>query len=88
MVAESDVFQFVSPDQGGSAGPFVTQVSVESQGEASVHVPIRPLVLGEVPVSVKAMTSSASDSVLRTVLVKVRLQDIKKRWSPGGVLRF
>uniref|UniRef100_A0A3B4UFB2 CD109 molecule n=1 Tax=Seriola dumerili TaxID=41447 RepID=A0A3B4UFB2_SERDU len=36
----------------------------------SVLVPIRPLVLGEIPVSVKAVSSAASDSVRTTVLVK------------------
>uniref|UniRef100_H3CZE0 CD109 molecule n=1 Tax=Tetraodon nigroviridis TaxID=99883 RepID=H3CZE0_TETNG len=69
-VAESHMFQFVFSDQGGLATPFVTHLFVESQGEASVHIPIRPLVLGEVPVSVEAKTSTASDSMVRTVVVK------------------
>lgn len=77
IVAESDMFQIVPPGQGGSATPFINHMFVESQGEASVHVPIRPLVLGEVPVSVKAMTTSASYSVLRTVVVKVHVQDVE-----------
>lgn len=76
IVAESDMFQFVFPDQGGVATPFVSQVSVEGQGETSVHIPIRPMVLGDVPVSVKAMTPTASDSVLRTLLVKVHIRDV------------
>lgn len=81
IVAESDMFQFVFLGQGGSSTPFVNYVFVESQGEASVHVPIRPLVLGEVPISVKAMTSSASHSVLRTVVVKVHVQDVKRTFT-------
>lgn len=68
------MFEFVLPDQGGSATPFVSHVMVERRGEASVHVPIRPLVLGELPVSVKAATDSASASVLQTLLVKVHMQ--------------
>lgn len=82
-VAASDMFEFVFPDQGGLATPFVHNVFVESQDEASVHVPIRPVVLGEVPVSVKAMTSTASDSVVRTVLVEVLVQDSQIRFWEG-----
>lgn len=73
------MFQFVFPDQGGSA--FGTQVFVESHGGASVHVAIRPLVLGEVPVSVNAVTSSSSHSVLQTVVVKVHVQGVQIRFS-------
>lgn len=72
IVAESDAFHFVFPD--GLAAPIVDHVFVESGGGASVHVPIRPLVLGEIPVSVKAMTATASDSVRRTVTVKVKVK--------------
>ncbi|XP_029705401.1 CD109 antigen [Takifugu rubripes] len=70
IVAESDAFHFVFPDRDGLTAPIVNRVFVESQGGASVHIPIRPLVLGEIPISVKAMTPTASDSVRRTVTVK------------------
>uniref|UniRef100_A0A8D3A5V8 CD109 molecule n=1 Tax=Scophthalmus maximus TaxID=52904 RepID=A0A8D3A5V8_SCOMX len=69
-VAESDTFEFVFPDNEELPMPSVRRVSVGSQGGTSVLVPIRPLVLGEIPVSVKAMSSAASDLVRRTVLVK------------------
>lgn len=71
VVAESDAFEFVFPEQGSIA---VNHVFVESGGEASVHIPIRPLVLGELPVSVEAMTSTASRYVVRTTVVKVRFE--------------
>lgn len=74
IVAESDAFHFIFPDQDGLTVPIVNRVYVESQGGASVHLPIRPLVLGEIPISVKAMTPTASDSVRRTVMVKVPLE--------------
>lgn len=74
IVAESDAFHFVFPDQDGFTVPIVNHVFVESQGGASVHFPIRPLVLGEIPISVKAMTPTASDSVRRTLMVKVPLE--------------
>lgn len=74
IVAESDAFHFVFPDHDAFTVPIVSRVFVESQGGASVHIPIRPLVLGEIPISVKAMTLTASDSIRRTVLVKVPLE--------------
>ncbi|XP_076612690.1 CD109 antigen [Chaetodon auriga] len=70
IVAHSDTFEFVFPDNEGLSMPTVRHVSVGSQSGASVLIPIKPLVLGEIPVSVKAMSSAASDFVRTTVLVK------------------
>ena len=74
IVAQSDTFEFLSSDNDGLSMPSVHHVSVGSQSGASVLVPIRPLVLGDIPISVKAMSSAASDRVRRTVLVKVLLE--------------
>lgn len=71
IVAESDTFEFVFPDSDELAMPSVRQVSVRGQSGASVLIPVRPLVLGEMPISVKAVSSVASDIVRRNVLVKV-----------------
>ncbi|TDH00772.1 hypothetical protein EPR50_G00191930 [Perca flavescens] len=70
IVAESDTFEFVVPDVEGLSMASVRHVSVGNQSGASVLVPIKPLVLGEIPVSVKAQSAAASDLVRRTVLVK------------------
>ncbi|KAK1889430.1 CD109 antigen [Dissostichus eleginoides] len=70
IVAESDTFEFVFPDNGELPMPNVRKVSVGSQRGASVLIPIRPLVLGEISVSVKALSAAASDMVTKTVLVK------------------
>ncbi|XP_042359642.1 CD109 antigen [Plectropomus leopardus] len=71
IVKDSDTFEFVFPDNEELSTPSVRYVSVESQGGASVLVPIRPLVLGEITISVKAISSDhTSDHVSRTVLVK------------------
>uniref|UniRef100_A0A3Q3XBM7 CD109 molecule n=1 Tax=Mola mola TaxID=94237 RepID=A0A3Q3XBM7_MOLML len=69
-VARSDTFEFVFPDLEELPLPTVRHVLVRSRLGASVRVPIRPLVLGQIPISVKAMTSAASDFVRTTVLVK------------------
>uniref|UniRef100_A0A3B4UE28 CD109 molecule n=1 Tax=Seriola dumerili TaxID=41447 RepID=A0A3B4UE28_SERDU len=70
IVAESGAFEFVFPDNEELSMPSVRRVSVGRESGTSVLVPIRPLVLGEIPVSVKAVSSAASDSVRTTVLVK------------------
>ncbi|KAI9528342.1 hypothetical protein NQZ68_022034 [Dissostichus eleginoides] len=70
VVAESDTFEFVFPDNGELPMPNVRKVSVGSQRGASVLIPIRPLVLGEISVSVKALSAAASDMVTKTVLIK------------------
>ncbi|XP_030260339.1 CD109 antigen isoform X1 [Sparus aurata] len=70
IVAHSDTFEFVFPDNEELSTPNVRHVSVGSQNGASVLIPIRPLVLGEIPISVKAMSSEGSDFVRMGVLVK------------------
>lgn len=71
IVAQSDTFEFVFADNDELPMPSVRRVAVGSQRGASVLVPIRPLVLGEIPISVKATSSAASDFVRKMVLVKV-----------------
>ncbi|XP_029281676.1 LOW QUALITY PROTEIN: CD109 antigen [Cottoperca gobio] len=70
IVPQSDSFEFVFPDNEELSVPSVRRVPVGSQSGASVLIPIRPLVLGEIVVSVKAVSSGASDVVRRTVIVK------------------
>ncbi|XP_034059076.1 CD109 antigen-like isoform X2 [Gymnodraco acuticeps] len=70
IVAENDTFEFVFPDNGELPMPNVRKVSLGSQRGASLLIPIRPLVLGEISVSVKALSAAASDFVTKTVLVK------------------
>ncbi|KAA8582937.1 hypothetical protein FQN60_015483 [Etheostoma spectabile] len=70
IVAGSSTFEFVIPDIEGMSVDIVRDVSVGSQNVASVLVPIKPLVLGMIPVSVKAKSAAASDFIRRMVLVK------------------
>uniref|UniRef100_A0AAX7TW79 CD109 molecule n=1 Tax=Astatotilapia calliptera TaxID=8154 RepID=A0AAX7TW79_ASTCA len=69
-VAQSETFEFVFPDNEQLSTPGVHPVFVKSESGATVLVPIRPLVLGEIPISVKANSDAVSDSVHTTVLVK------------------
>uniref|UniRef100_A0A3B3DWJ9 CD109 molecule n=1 Tax=Oryzias melastigma TaxID=30732 RepID=A0A3B3DWJ9_ORYME len=70
IVADSETFEFISPDTINLSMPSVRRVHVASGSAANVLVPIRPLVLGKIPISVKAMSSESSDFVSTTVLVK------------------
>lgn len=72
IVAESETFEFVFPDDQELSAASVRQVYVRSESAATVLVPIRPVVLGDIPISVMATSSSTSDSVHTTVLVKVK----------------
>ena len=70
-VAYSASFEFVFPDVPGLQTASVRRVLVKSGGGANLKIPIRPLALGQMPISVKAMSSDTSDAIRRNVLVKV-----------------
>ncbi|XP_042565902.1 CD109 antigen [Clupea harengus] len=70
IVAESEHFEFVFPDSDGVVMASKRTVSVWSQNGTTVLFPIRPTMLGEIPISVRAISSYTSDALYRTVLVK------------------
>lgn len=71
IVVPSDTFEFVSPEYEVLPMPGVRQVSVRSERGTSVLIPIKPLTLGEIPISVEAKSSTVSDFINKKVLVKV-----------------
>ncbi|XP_054475011.1 CD109 antigen [Anoplopoma fimbria] len=70
IVVESETFEFILSDNEGPSMPGVVQVPVGSNRGASVLIPIRPLIIGEIDILVKAMSYAGMDMVRRTVLVK------------------
>lgn len=52
-------------------------VSVPSREGKMIFFPIRPIQLGEIPITVKAISSLASDAVIQRLLVKVIFLKIK-----------
>lgn len=76
VVAQSDSFLFVYPDHHYQVeplpGPSVRRLLVASQSGATVLVPVRPLLLGLMPVSVKIQSIAGAQRLHRMVLVKVR----------------
>lgn len=67
IFAQSHSFEFVLPDNKDLSKASTHTVSVGSQNRTSALFPIRPLVLGEIPIS-----SVASDAVRKMVLVNVQ----------------
>ncbi|XP_071394440.1 CD109 antigen-like, partial [Centroberyx affinis] len=70
LVAQSDAFEFVLADRGDISVVNAWKLTAGSQDAASALFPIRPLALGEMEISVDAISAEASDSLLRTALVK------------------
>ncbi|XP_046691610.1 CD109 antigen isoform X1 [Silurus meridionalis] len=69
-VDESIMFEFVTSAGNESVLESIRQVSVWSQNSSVVVFAIRATQLGQMPISVKASSLYASDSVLQTIVVK------------------
>lgn len=80
IVSQSDSFEFVFLDNEELSMASTRTVSVGSQNGTSVLFPIRLLALGEIPISVEAKSSVASDAVRRMVLVKVQVTSFTLLW--------
>ncbi|XP_062325530.1 CD109 antigen-like [Osmerus eperlanus] len=70
LVEKSQQYDFVLEDQGDITMANARRVIIESQGEASMLFPIMPLELGEMEISVHAMSANSEDDIVHTVLVK------------------
>lgn len=54
------------------------KLTIGSHVSASALFPIRPLVLGEMEISVDAVSAEASDSLVQRIMVKVSIYLLKK----------
>ncbi|KAK2883840.1 hypothetical protein Q8A67_017477 [Cirrhinus molitorella] len=70
VVAESPMFEFVSPGNGGFSLDNVRKALVLSKNITTLLFPIRAKALGEIPISVKATSVHSSDWVYKMVPVK------------------
>lgn len=91
IVAANHAFHFVLHNDDALPSHSVHLVSVGGQDGALVLVPIKPVVLGEVVISVSARSTVAADAVTRKVLVKVCVLGEEvggwgRRWGGGGGL--
>lgn len=71
LLAQSKSFEFVLTHRKDASVISAQKVTVESQASASALFPVRPLALGEVEISVDAVSAEASDSLVCRVMVKV-----------------
>ncbi|XP_039458944.1 CD109 antigen-like [Oreochromis aureus] len=70
LLAQSKSFEFVLTHRKDASVISAQKVTVESQASASALFPVRPLALGEVEISVDAVSAEASDSLVCRVMVK------------------
>ncbi|XP_038126613.1 CD109 antigen-like isoform X2 [Cyprinodon tularosa] len=72
LVAQSEAFQFPLMERRGASVINAQPLNLRSHKSASVLFPIRAVVVGEIEVSVDAVSAESSDSLVRTILVKNR----------------
>ncbi|XP_031703694.1 CD109 antigen-like [Anarrhichthys ocellatus] len=70
LLAQSEAFEFVLADRGDASVVNARKLTMGSHAAASALFPIRPAGLGEMEISVDAVSAEASDSLLWRVLVK------------------
>lgn len=72
LVAQGDGFEFVLMDRRGASIINAQKITLRSHESASALFPIRPLALGEMEISVDAVSAEASDGLVEKIWVKVR----------------
>ncbi|XP_072220914.1 CD109 antigen-like [Leuresthes tenuis] len=70
LIAQSEAFEFVLMGQRDSSVINAQKLTLKSHMSASALFPIRSLALGEMEISVDAVSTEASDSLVRRVMVK------------------
>ncbi|XP_061599290.1 CD109 antigen [Cololabis saira] len=70
LLAQSEAFNFVLMDRKDVSVINAQKLTIGSHASASALFPIRPLALGEMEISVDAVSAEASDALVRRVLVK------------------
>lgn len=71
LLTQSEAFEFVLVDKGDASVVTAHKLTIGSHCAAPALFPIRPVVLGEMEVSVEAMSAEASDTLVWRLLVKV-----------------
>ena len=71
LIAQSAAFKFVLGDRGDVSVVNAQKLTLGSHVSASAWFPIRPVALGEIEISVDAVSAEASDSLVWRVHVKV-----------------
>lgn len=72
LLTQGKAFRFVLEDKGNVSVINAQKLNVASQDSELALFPIRPVALGEMEVTVEAVSAQASDSLVWKLLVKVR----------------
>nr|XP_020464229.1 CD109 antigen-like [Monopterus albus] len=70
MLSQTKAFKFVMEKKEGVSVINAQTLTIGSHASASVLFPIRPVVLGEMEISVDAISEEASDSIVWSLIVK------------------
>lgn len=84
LIEESDSFDILMSSSDINDTIYRQNVVVPSEDGITLHFPIKPTCLGEIPFTVKAASHAASDTVTQTVLVKA--EGIEKSYSQSILL--
>uniref|UniRef100_A0A0P6J8B7 CD109 antigen n=1 Tax=Heterocephalus glaber TaxID=10181 RepID=A0A0P6J8B7_HETGA len=84
IVEESDRFDILMTSKEINTTGHQQDVLVPSEDGATVLFPVRPTHLGEIPITVRALSPIASDAVTRRILVKA--EGIEKSYSQAILL--
>lgn len=70
-MAQNEAFEFVLADRGDISVLNAVKLTLGGHSSALTLFPVRPVALGVMEISVDAVSAEASDSLVRTMLVKV-----------------
>lgn len=73
IIEKSDQFEILMASNEINATGHQQTILVPSEDGASVLFPVRPTHLGEIPITVTAISPAASDAITQRILVKVNI---------------
>lgn len=72
LLTQSKAFQFVLENRGNVSVINAQKLNLQSHHSASAVFPIRPIALGEMEITVYAVSAKASESLVWRLFVKVQ----------------
>ncbi|KAK2498196.1 hypothetical protein MC885_008429 [Smutsia gigantea] len=84
IIEKSDTFDILMAPKETNATGHQQDILVPSEDGATLLVPVRPTRLGEIPITVRAVSAAASDAVTQRILVKP--EGIEKSYSQSILL--
>ncbi|KAM4866554.1 CD109 antigen [Thomomys bottae] len=84
IIEKSDQFDILMTSDKVNGTAYQQAAVVPSEDGVSLLFPVRPMELGEIPITVKAMSPTASDAITQRILVKA--EGIEKSYSQAILL--